>query len=227
MLGYGGTYEWYPWLWEAGGQLLTADGTKVAFNSPEGLQATKAFLGLYTTQKVIPEAAKTWQSWDELEAAFASGLIAMYEAGDWVLAPTDAKKPAFEWGVAPLPMEKTTSSEVGGANWMINKNTKNPDAAYKWVEFITGPDVFGLMDSYKRQAARKGGTQQIDTADPRMQVFLGILDYAQALPSQPNWTNVDYNCLEPDFQKVLLQGASVESVMADAETCGNNALAGK
>lgn len=227
MAGYGGTFEWFPWLWQNGGELLTADGTKTAFNSPEGIEAAKFFLNLMTTEKVTPEAAKTWKTWDELAAAFATGTIAMYEVGDWSLATVDGKQPAFEWGVAPLPMKKTSASVVGGANWVINNSTKNPEAAYKFLEYITGPDVFSLLDGYKRLAARRGGEQEIVKNDPRMQVFVEILETARARPSVPAWTTVDYDCLQPAFLKVELEGADVETVFAEAQNCGDAALAGQ
>lgn len=226
--GYGGTFEWYPWFWQNGGQLLNADGTSVAFNSPAGLEATKTFLGLTTTDKVVPPAAMTWKSWDELAAAFSSGVIAMFESGDYAIAPVKKANPSFQWGIAPLPMNKQKATVVGGADWAINANSKNAAAAYRWIQYITGPSVLNLMDGYDRLAARVGNTDQaIVKSDPNMQVLVSALQDSQARPSNPQWTNIDYNCLEPAFQKVLLQGADVTTAMNEAATCGNQKLAKK
>lgn len=227
MAGYGGTFEWFPWLWQNGGEVLTADNSAAAFASPEGIEAAKFYLDLYNVDNVVPEAAKSWKSWDELAVAFTSGTIAMYEVGDWGLAGVDSKEPTFEWGVAPLPQNVKQASVVGGANWVINPNTKNSDAAYKWVQFISGPEVFTIMDGYKRLAARSGGEQQIVKDDPRMQVFVDSLAYARARSAIPNWTTVDYDCLQPAFLRVLLEGAEVEASMLEAEACANAALSGE
>ncbi|MBA7582206.1 hypothetical protein ES708_24130 [subsurface metagenome] len=48
-------YIWYPWLWQAGGDLYSPDLTKVAFNSPEGIEAAKFLYDLKFKDKVIPD----------------------------------------------------------------------------------------------------------------------------------------------------------------------------
>jgi multiple sugar transport system substrate-binding protein len=224
---WGGTFEWFPWLWQNGGQLLSADNTRALFNSPASVEAVETFLGLVTNKTYVPEAAKTWKTWDEMAAAFASGTIAMYQVGDWGLSGVDRLKPNFEWGVAPLPMNKQKASVVGGANWMINAKTKNPDAAWRWMRYVTGPKVYGLLDPYNRLAARKGSLtgQQSLQNNPRLQAFANLLKNGKARPAIPNWTQLEYDCLQPAFQSVLLKGAEVKKVMAEAEACANKILA--
>ena len=225
MAGWGGTFEWFPWLWQNGGEILSEDGSKAAFNSPEGVESVDYFLGLITEDGVVPEAAKSWKSWDELAVAFSSGVIAMYEVGDWGIATVDEMQPDFEWDIAPLPMNKNKASVVGGANWIINVNTEYPEEAYQWIEFVTGPDVFDLMDDYYRLAARKGGEQKIVADDPRMAVFVEGLETSRARPSIPDWTTIDYDCLQPAFLKVILEKADVQDVINEAEICANEVLA--
>lgn len=223
---WGGTFEWYPWFWQAGGQLLTADGTKPAFNSEEGLEATRYFLDIITNPRYVPEAAKTWKGWAELGAAFTNEVIAMYEVGDWGISIVDGMDPSFEWGVAPLPAYRERASLVGGANWLVNVNTKAPDAAWRWLEYITGPAVFPVMDGYNRVAARRGAAEQqkIVTDDPRMQVLTASLEFARARPTVPLWTSVDYDCLQPAFMSVILEGADTVAAMAGAEMCAIDVL---
>ncbi len=226
--GWGGTYEWYPWLWQGGGSLLSPDRGSVAFDSAQGIDATRTFFGLTTTDKVVPPGVLTWKSWSELAAAFSSGVIAMFESGDWQIPMIKQDKPSFEWGVAPLPMGKEKATVVGGADWVINAKSHSADAAYRWIKYITGPAVFDLMDGYGRLAARVGNeNQQVVKSDPLMRVFVDELAYSKARPSIPQWTNVDYNCLQPAFQRILLKGAHVSSALSEAAACGNQALAKK
>jgi ABC-type glycerol-3-phosphate transport system substrate-binding protein len=150
----------------------------------------------------------------------------MYEVGDWGIAMVDGMNPPFEWGVAPLPSNGQRASLVGGANWVMNVNTKVEDAAWRWLEYITGPAVFPLMDGYNRVAARRGAAeaQEIVKADPRMQVLTASLEFAKARPTVPLWTTVDYDCLQPAFVRVILEGADVTSEMANAEMCALDVL---
>jgi ABC-type glycerol-3-phosphate transport system substrate-binding protein len=219
--GWGGTFEWYPWVWQNGGEFLSEDLSEPAFNSPEALEATKFYLDLVTNRRYVPEAAKTWKGWNELGAAFANGVIAMFEVGDWGLSIVEGMEPDFEWGVVPLPMWKQKASLVGGANWMINANTRNPDAAYRWLEYVTGQAIFETMDGYNRLAARRGAAEEqaIVRDDPRMQAYVASLEFARPRPALPTWTTIDYDCIQPAFLSVILEGAEVESAMAGAEQC--------
>jgi len=219
--GWGGTFEFYPWVWQTGGDFLTADDMQPAFNDEDALEAARFYLDIVTNPDYVPEAAKTWKGWSELGAAFANEVIAMYEVGDWGIGIVDGMEPGFEWGVAPLPMNEQKASLVGGANWVVNANTDHADAAYRWIEYVTGPAVFGLMDGYNRLAARRGAaeSQAIVQDDPRMQVFVASLDYARPRPTIPLWTSIDYDCLQPAFLEVILQDAEIDAAMAEAELC--------
>jgi hypothetical protein len=59
-----------------------------------------------------------------------------------------------------------------------------------------------------------------------MQVFVESLETARARPPIPNWLAIDWDCLQPAFQSILLEGAEIEATMNDAEACANEALAG-
>lgn len=219
--GWGGTFEWYPWVWQNGGDFLSEDQSEPAFNSPEALEATQFYLDIVTNPNYVPEAAKTWKGWDELGAAFANEVIAMYEVGDWGLSIVEGLEPDFEWGVVPLPMRKEQASLVGGANWMINASSRNPEAAYRWLEYVTGSAIFETMDGYNRLAARRGAAdeQAIVQDDPRMRAFVASLEYARPRPALASWTTIDYDCIQPAFLSVILKDADVESSMAEAEQC--------
>ncbi len=224
--GWGGTFEWFPFLWSNGSDVLNEDYTEAAFNDEAGLESVEFFMGILNSENT-PEAAKAWQGWDELAAAFSNEIIAMYPVGDWGLRAVDGMEPDFEWGVAPLPVAEEPASVVGGANIMINSNTDHPEQAYALIEHLTGEGVFAMMDAYNRLAARRGNmeAQQIVQGDPRMEVFVESLETARARPPIPNWLVIDWDCLQPAFQSILLEGADVEATMNEAEACANDALA--
>jgi multiple sugar transport system substrate-binding protein len=72
-------YYWLPFLWQAGGNLLSKDLKTIAFNSPQGVQAAEFYVGL---RKYAPRDYLGSNSWDG-RVAFANGQVAMYEAGAW------------------------------------------------------------------------------------------------------------------------------------------------
>jgi multiple sugar transport system substrate-binding protein len=54
-------YYWLPFLWQAGGNLLSQDGKTIAFNSPQGVQAADFYVGLrkYAPRTIWPPTPGT------------------------------------------------------------------------------------------------------------------------------------------------------------------------
>jgi len=71
-------YYWYPWLYQAGGDLLSDDG-EILFTSDEAMDAADFYVGL---SKYAPPDYLNSNSWDA-RVAFAEGQVGMYMAGAW------------------------------------------------------------------------------------------------------------------------------------------------
>ena len=50
------------------------------------------------------------------------------------------------------------------------------------------------------------------------------LETSRPRPIIPEWTTIDYDCIQPAFMKVIFEGAEIEPSMADAEVAANAAL---
>jgi multiple sugar transport system substrate-binding protein len=79
-------------------------------------------------------------------AMFESGNVAMMVNGAWALAQIKAQEDqgigTVNWGMTflPTPDGVPAKTGVGGISFMgINANSKNPDASWKFIEFLTGP----------------------------------------------------------------------------------------
>lgn len=64
----------FPYLWQAGGDIFTEDGKKAAFNSPEGIKAAQ-FLYELKESGIIPESC-TSMSEDQVFTEFKEGRLA-------------------------------------------------------------------------------------------------------------------------------------------------------
>jgi multiple sugar transport system substrate-binding protein len=74
--------------------------------------------------------------------AFASGKVAMYMAGAWFAGVMNGEHPDLQskWAAAPLPQGPSgCATTIAGDNLVVMQGTKNPDAAWKWVEFLSEP----------------------------------------------------------------------------------------
>jgi multiple sugar transport system substrate-binding protein len=139
-------YYFYPWLYQAGGDLLSADG-KILFNSAAAKKAANFYVGL---TKYAPKDYLNSNSYDG-RTAFAQGQVAMYMAGAWFAGTLHSEFPKIDgkWAAAPLPSGtagcKTT---IAGDSLVMLAGGKNHDAAWKWIEFLSKPDNLALW-TYK------------------------------------------------------------------------------
>jgi multiple sugar transport system substrate-binding protein len=230
MGGWGGSFEWLPWLWQNGGDILDESGTKVAFNDEVGIETTEFFLNLLTKDGVVPEAALAWKTWDELVAAFSNQTIAMVQGMTVMLQGLYAQENIdFEWGVAPLPGKVTQANTLGGGHWVINSNSDKLDAAWRWIDYISSSDNLGMMDAYSRISARRDAAehQELLKNDDNLRVFFEALEYSRPRPIIPEWTQIDYDTIQPAFMRVIHEGADIRQVMNEAEEISNKILAGE
>ena len=74
----------------------------------------------------------------------ASGKLAILVDGSWLLQ--DIAKQSFKYGAGVLPKMKTAVTEAQAHMHMIHKDTKNPDAAWKLLAFLSSDDYqLGLI----------------------------------------------------------------------------------
>jgi ABC-type glycerol-3-phosphate transport system substrate-binding protein len=95
-------------------------------------------------------------------------------------------------GVAPLPAGPAgKATGVGGANLAIMASCEDKQAAWSFVEWMTGPEVnlrWSMGTGYlplRRSVATAEGYQRYLEAEPRARVILEQMDVARARPNIP------------------------------------------
>ena len=131
-------YNFYPWLWQAGGdQLNPDDPTDVVWDSPEGQRAAEFYANL--AQYAPPDLINA-TAWDA-RVPFANGDVAMLMAGGWLVGELMTQFPdaTGSWAVAPLPTDARCATTIAGDHLVIFSGSENKEAAWKWIEFISQP----------------------------------------------------------------------------------------
>jgi multiple sugar transport system substrate-binding protein len=132
-------YYWYPWLWQAGGNLLSKDEKTPEFNSEEGKKAADFYVGL---TKYAPKDYLNSNSYDG-RVAFANGSVGMYVAGAWLAGVLTDEFPKIKgkWATAPLPEgDAGCKTTIAGDSLTEFSASKNQDAAWTWIDFLTRPE---------------------------------------------------------------------------------------
>lgn len=118
-----------------GNNLMTEDGKKVMFDTPENIDGLQYWVDLAKKFKVMPEGVTEWGT---VPSDFLEGKTAMmyHTTGNLTNVKNNAK---FDFGVSFLPMKKSFGSPTGGGNFYLFKDTdpKKQEAAWKFVKFMT------------------------------------------------------------------------------------------
>ncbi|CAN5409627.1 sugar ABC transporter substrate-binding protein [soil metagenome] len=130
-------YEFYKALAQNGGKFLNDDGTKVAFNTPEGIEAAHWLVDKSGT--VMPTIKQGQGSPDFDTNLFKDGKLAMLHTGIWIFGAV-ADVP-FGWDIAVEPGNTTQASAVFSNALGVSANSKHQDAAAKWAEFLSSSDT--------------------------------------------------------------------------------------
>jgi multiple sugar transport system substrate-binding protein len=115
------------------GRLLTPELTAAAIDSQAGRDALTLTQSFFTQGLVPPTTSTKGQYVDE---AFPSGTMAMIFAGDFLLAGLSGTVKNFEFGATFLPVGSRAAADLGGNAVVATKDTKNPEAAAKFLQFV-------------------------------------------------------------------------------------------
>jgi multiple sugar transport system substrate-binding protein len=151
---------------EAGGWIVSPDGTKATANSPQNLQALQYVQSLLKggLAQYPKQLSAGWAG-----EAFGKGQVGITFEGNWIKGAMQSDYPNVKYTVNPMPTgPKGAGTLMFTQCWGISAKTKYQDAAIKFVEAMTAKDqqltfakAFGVMPS--RQSAKDQYTAQFPT----------------------------------------------------------------
>jgi multiple sugar transport system substrate-binding protein len=215
-------YYWYPWLWQAGGDLLTEDEKQPVFNSEEGKRAADFYVGL---AKYAPKDFLNSNSYDG-RIAFARGTVGMYVAGAWLAGVLSEEFPKIEgkWATAPLPEgDAGCKTTIAGDNLALFSAGKNQDAAWKWIEFLTRPESMKIWtvddEASTIMPTRTSLLESPELAEnkPILEGFIDAMDCGvTSLIANPKWPRVEEILSEELGRAMYGEQSGAEAVDAAA-----------
>ncbi|MEV4620379.1 sugar ABC transporter substrate-binding protein [Asanoa sp. NPDC049573] len=190
-------YYWYPWLWQAGGKLLSDDGKQVLFNSAEAKTAAEFYVKM---AQYAPKDYLNSNSYDGRQA-FANGQVGMYVAGSWFAGTLGDEFPQIDgkWSVAPLPKGSAgCGTTIAGDALVMFSQGKNADAAWKFIEFLSQPENVAQW-TYKSKAGTTLPPISSLLESPDLVATKPILKgFAEAMPcgvsnvvANPDWPKIE------------------------------------
>ncbi|ABY93473.1 ABC transporter substrate-binding protein [Thermoanaerobacter brockii subsp. lactiethylicus] len=150
---------------------------KVTLNLPENAQALDFYVSLITKDKVADTPQNMGEGWNG--DAFAAKKAAMAIEGGWMIPFLKEKAPDLNYGIAELPAGKQKSTMAFTVAYVMNKNSKHKDEAFKLIEFLTGKEGQQfVVDSGLALPSRKSMQEGFKEKYPERAAFVDGASYA-------------------------------------------------
>jgi ABC-type glycerol-3-phosphate transport system substrate-binding protein len=171
--------QWTPFLWQAGGFVISEDQSEVLFDSEAGVAALTLWRDIHA-ELGLEKASLTH------DLGFASQRLAMVLDGPWSL-PRYRDVTDFEWGVAPLPAGPAgPATYLAGEHLAIFRKSEKEDAAWTFARWVTSPEVqarFSIASGYlpvRRSTLDLPEYVAYLETDPPMRAFVEQMAVARA-----------------------------------------------
>jgi len=183
MQGEEGTFQWLPFLHQAGGSIDKLD-------QPEAAEALELWANLVKNRSASRDVITQRQY--EVANTFMAGNSAMILGGPWELPRMQAEA-KFEWRLALLPVKDgkdIKASALGGYDFVVPKGAREVDGAFRFIEFMSNPDI--LNEGWK--SGRLAPRSDVVVAQPlwpqAYATYREQLQFARARGPHPQWPDI-------------------------------------
>ena len=207
---------WRYWalLWQAGGDILTPDGKKAAFDSPAGVKA------LTHLQRMARDKSIYFDSGNgNYTNLFNSGRIAMLYTGPWDLSSF----PNVDYGVQILPGDRNHQTIAGPDKWVLFDNGKErANAAWTFMKwFMSTKQHLKLAIAtgelpMRRSELKQPGYRTYTKRYPGIKTFVAnLLNAKKVRPVDARYPRIS-EAVGQAVQAVLLGKADPKKALDDA-----------
>lgn len=187
------TFVWLPFVFAAGGELVTADGQPNLID-PGTIAALDFGAELARSGWATLSAPERGYELDD----FIAGRAAMQVTGPWTLA--QLQQTGVDYGAFPFPARDRPAAVVGGENLFLMKTTPARErAAWEFCQYVLSEEfqtVWALGTGYlpvnlkSRQSDRY---RAFVAANPVLEVFLDQMAVARSRPLLPGYARLSEN----------------------------------
>ena len=221
--GEGLTWNFQVNLWQAGGEFLTKDNSKAAFNTPQGKKAMNFWMDL------IKSGVSPYAKWGEFE----KGKGGSAQEGSWMVGIW-APDPPFDFGVAkaPHPKDGKEATNLGGEQAIVFHNSDaRAKAAGEFLNWFLQPEQVikwsqktGMLPVTKSVAKSDKYLDWVKKEQPRLIPFVEQMEIAHTRPNTPLYPKISFEFAKA-VEKAFAGEQSVDEALANAEKAVNDVIA--
>ena len=202
-----------PFMWMAGGGIISDDGKKVLVNSPESVKAVTFYTDFF--KKKLSPASTLENDGTANRRLFIAEKVSMYQSGQFDVPSIRKENAKIDVGVMPIPHPEggKTAAILGGWSLVIPSSAKNPEEAKTFAAFLGQSDSQAVLtDTFP---ARISAMKAERFNDPILRVFKEMLPYGRPVPAHPRWVQISQAYFD-GIQRILLGDEDVQKAMDGA-----------
>jgi multiple sugar transport system substrate-binding protein len=203
---------------QAGGGIVSEDGTHMIASSPKTTEAVEFYVGLLRDGYAATPAS-LGASW--CGDAFGKGMAAMAFEGTWLMPPLKSSYPNIKYQISEVPKGEHQATLAFAPAWSIARDSKNPDAAWLLLSYLTGRD--GMQKWIDEGLALPSRTDV--TAPPGREALEAGLEYATVWQLPPGFMNKVFMTAENELTAVVEGERTVDQMLARIDEVGKPMLA--
>ncbi len=218
-------YLWQPWIWAAGGDVLSPDGRRASgyLDSHETQIAIKFLTDLVTVHHVVPSVDVQRQEQGMERNLFLTGRIGMVMSGHWWLPRIRRYIDEGKVNIAVLPLPRFQDREpvtvIYAAGWAVPYNTRHKKLAVELAAHLSSPGAQRRRAAYGLAIPSLRSIHEAAAAEDRYGLEDSFLFAAQHGrmswgSSVEAWAHVEVQM--PDiFDRVIFENEPIPEVTAD------------
>ena len=199
-----------PFIWSFGGALTNEDQTIATgyINGPATVKAVETFAELVKAGAITGFNAGDIPMTD----GFGTGRYAMMLEGPWKSAELAGAYPDVAYGTAPIPAGEGGSISVLGGEDIAMFNTPNKEAAWKFMQFMTGEYAETEMAKCGQIPVNRAALESNTVKAADYAPFIEAIQTAKARPTVAAWSEMD-NGLQVAMNAVVTGEKTAQEAM--------------
>lgn len=184
----------YIYAWQAGGELMNADRTKVTLDSPPVVRALRYMADVYDDLGGFAQVDAFQQSFqaDEMDP-FLRGMVAMKIDGAWSLESIANWKRDMDFIISPAPMPadqlalgRNPITWGGGFALVIPATAHNKEGAWKLIQYLSAKQTILRLEQGKRELRESEGRLYMPAGQGNRRIFEELVArYVDGNPKMP------------------------------------------
>ncbi|TLY31354.1 MAG: ABC transporter substrate-binding protein [Ignavibacteria bacterium] len=216
-------WQWYPFLWQAGGYEIDSGQTHLLLNGDAGVKALSFWKKIYDDLNLRSVTA-------DYDAAFAGKKLAMAMDGPWNL-PRYEKLKELDWAAAPLPAGPAKrATVVGGEYLVIFKQSEHPSEAWTLIKWLLDPEVQALWSEKSGYLPVRHSVLQVKEYQEFLKKKPGLRAFVEQMEVGQATRPIDYHGLEISrnlavaIEKATVGGLDPKNVLDEAAAASDQLL---